>query len=44
MLPIAVTSNWSNAEDRRSGLFRHVALVFLFLLGLLLVYYMAPPR
>jgi hypothetical protein len=24
-LPLAVTSEWSNAEDRRCGLFRHVA-------------------
>jgi hypothetical protein len=23
MLPVAVTSNWSNVEDLRSGLFRH---------------------
>jgi hypothetical protein len=44
MLPATVTSNWSNDEDHRSGLFRHVAPEFLFLRGLLLVYYMAPPR
>jgi hypothetical protein len=36
MLPVAVTSEWSNAEDRRCGLFRHVASEFLFLRGLLL--------
>jgi hypothetical protein len=44
MLPVAVTSKWSNVEDCRNGLFRHVASEFLFLRGLLLVYYMAPPR
>jgi hypothetical protein len=34
MLPVVVTSEWSNAEDRRCGLFRHVASEFLFLRGL----------
>jgi hypothetical protein len=29
VLPLAVTSEWSNAEDRRCGLFRHVASLFL---------------
>jgi hypothetical protein len=29
MLPVAVISNWSNAEDHRSGLFRHVAPEFM---------------
>jgi hypothetical protein len=33
-LPVAVTSEWSNAEDCRSGLFRRVAFDFLFLRGL----------
>jgi hypothetical protein len=27
-LPLTVTSMWSNAEDRRCGLFRHIVLVF----------------
>jgi hypothetical protein len=27
-LPLAVTLVWSNAEDRRCGLFRHIVLVF----------------
>jgi hypothetical protein len=27
-LPLAVTSVWSNAEDRRCGLFRRIVLVF----------------
>jgi hypothetical protein len=44
MLPLAVTSEWSNAKDRRCGLFRHVASEFLFLRGILQVYYMAPYR
>jgi hypothetical protein len=30
MLPAAVTSEWSNIEDRRNGLFRHVASEFCF--------------
>ena len=29
MMPLAVTSEWSNAKDRRCGLFRHVAFDFL---------------
>jgi hypothetical protein len=29
VLPLAVTSEWSNAKDRRCGLFRHVAFDFL---------------
>jgi hypothetical protein len=33
MLPVAVTSNRSNAEDRRSGLFRH-GDTWIFLRGL----------
>jgi hypothetical protein len=33
MLPVAVTSNRSNAEDRRSGLFRH-GDIWIFLQGL----------
>jgi hypothetical protein len=33
MLPIAVTWNWSNAEDRRSGLFRRVAPGFFVFAG-----------
>jgi hypothetical protein len=28
MLPVVVTSNWSNAEDHRSGLFRRCICVF----------------
>jgi hypothetical protein len=33
MLPVAVTSNWSNAEDHRNGLFQHVALEFFVFAG-----------
>jgi hypothetical protein len=40
-LPLAVTSMWSNAEDRRCGLFRHCLN---FCGGFLRVYYMAPPH
>jgi hypothetical protein len=29
VLPLAVTSEWSNAEDRRCGLFRHAVSEFL---------------
>jgi hypothetical protein len=41
-LPLAVTSMWSNAEDRRCGLFRHC--INFFCGGFLRVYYMAPPH
>jgi hypothetical protein len=44
VLPVAVTLEWSNVEDPQDCLFRHVASEFLFLWGLLLVYYMAPPH
>jgi hypothetical protein len=40
-LPLAVTSMWSNAEDRRCGFFRHCLN---FCGGFLRVYYMAPPH
>jgi hypothetical protein len=29
VLPLAVTSEWSNAEDHRCGLFRHAVSEFL---------------
>jgi hypothetical protein len=40
-LPLAVTSMWLNAEDRRCGPFQHCLN---FCGGFLRVYYMAPPH